>query len=96
MKRLETKCLTLGLLIDREIRPDLLVHCSSSAVLLSDKQDPSLASDFSCLCKHFLKEVVSAMGMYLKCLHYLMEAFLLNSSSPEVRVFKVWYCKTFL
>ena len=110
IKMLDTKCLALGLDLHKEkefmirwdyvfelikIRPDLLVHCSLSAVLLSDKQDPSLASELSCLYKHFFKEGYSAMGMYLKCIHYLMDAYLNKYLSPEERVFKVWYCKTF-
>ena len=58
-------------------------------------EDPSLASELSCLYKHFFKEGYSAMGMYLKCIHYLMDAYLNKYLSPEERVFKVWYCKTF-
>ena len=37
----------------------------------------------------------SAMGMYLKCIHYFMKAFFDKCLSPEERVFKMWYCKTF-
>ena len=68
-------------------------HCSLSAVLLSDNQDPSLATDISCLYLHFLDAGYHAMGMYLKCLHYLMEAFLDKDASPEKRAFKVSYSK---
>ena len=35
------------------------------------------------------------MGMYLKCMQFLMETFLNKSLPPDQRVFKAWYAKTF-
>ena len=109
MKRTKTKCLVLGVDPKREKKlsvrwdyafqfidahPQLLVHCRLSAVLMTDKQDPSLPTDLSCLYKFFVEENFLAMGMYLKCLHYLMEAFLNKELSPNERVYKAWYSKT--
>ena len=79
MKRTETKCLVFGVDPKREKKlsvrwdyvfqfidahPELLVHCRLSAVLMTDKQDPSLPTDLSCLYKFFVEENFLAMGMY--------------------------------
>ena len=68
MKRTETKCLMLGVDPDREKQlcvrwdfifecfgtcADLLVHCRLSAVLMSDRQDPSLSTDLSSWYMYF-------------------------------------------
>lgn len=74
----------------------LIQHSSLSAVNLTDRQDPSLVGDLSCLYKYFLKEGYSATGMFLKCIQFLCEAFLDKNLSPAERVFKAYYCKTFL
>ena len=37
-----------------------------------------------------------ATGMYFKALHYLCAAFLDKSLDPYERVYKAWWCKTFL
>jgi hypothetical protein len=51
-----------------EKRPELLAESSLSALLVSDKQDPSLVIDISALYKHFLDAGYSALGMYLKAI----------------------------
>ena len=37
-----------------------------------------------------------ATGMYFKALHYLCADFLDKSLDPYERVYKAWWCKTFL
>ena len=106
----ETKCLTLGddPLREKELvvrwdhiwdffatRPELLQHCSLSAIVVKDKQDPSLVTDLTCLYKYFLSEGYLALGMYLKCTHFLCEAFLDKELSPMERVYKAYYAKAF-
>lgn len=56
--------------------PELLQHCGLSSINLTDKQDPSLVTDLSCLWKYFIKYGYSALGMYLRCTQYICEAFL--------------------
>ena len=76
--------------------PELLQYSSLSAVNMTDKQDPSLVGDITCLYEHFLKQGYSAMGMYLKCIKFLCESFLDKNCSPDERVYRAYYCKTFL
>lgn len=66
-----------------------------SGVNMTDKQDPSLVTDISRLYKHFLEQGYSATGMYLKCIQLLGESFMEKSLSPEERVYRAYYCKTF-
>ena len=107
----ETKCLSLGIDPSREKelivrwdlvcvlftnRPELLQHCSLSALIVKDKQDPSLVTDLTCLYKYFLEEGYTALGMYLKCTHWLCEAFLVKNMSPMERLHRAaYYAKTF-
>jgi hypothetical protein len=42
-----------------------------------------------------LREGYSVTGLYLKSIHFLAEAFLDKDLSPEQRVEKAWYCKSF-
>ena len=73
----------------------MLAHTTLSALNLTDRQDPSLVSDLTCLHKYFLKEGYSATALYFRSLQYLAEAFLDKSLSPEERVEKAYYCKSF-
>ena len=106
----ESRCLALGLDISIEEslvmrwdyvykliikNPQLLQHCSLSGLNFTDKQDPSLVADVSCLYKYFLDAGYSALGMYLKCTHLLIEAFLDKSLTPEERIYKAYYTKSF-
>lgn len=106
----ETKCLFLGddpsrekeLMVRWDLvwdlftnKPELLQHCSLSALVVKDKQDPSLVTDLTCLYKYFLEEGYHALGMYLKCTHWLCEAFLDKDLSPMERVYRAYYAKSF-
>ena len=106
----ETKCLSLGndpsrekeLMVRWDLvwdlftkRPELLQHCSLSALIVKDKQDPSLVTDLTRLYKYFFEEGYTALGMYLKCTHWLCEAFLVKNMSPMERLHRAYYAKTF-
>lgn len=52
----------------------MLAYTSLSALNLTDRQDPSLVPDLSCLYKYFLREGYSAIGLYLKSIHFIAEA----------------------
>ena len=72
---------------------ELMLHSSLSAVNVSDKQDPSLVADVTCLHMYFTKYGYLAIGVYLKALQYLLEAFLQKDLSPYERTYKVWWTK---
>ena len=75
--------------------PELLQHCGLSSINLTDKQDPSLVTDLSCLWKYFVKYGYPALGMYLRCTQYICEAFLDKIFAPLDRLYKAWYAKMF-
>ena len=79
-----------------EKRPYLLQASSLSALIISDKQDPSLVIDISSLYKHFLEEGYHGLGMYLKSIFLLTEAFYDKTLTPQERMYRAWFCKTFL
>ena len=70
-------------------------YSSLSAVNVTDKQDPSFVTDISRLHEHFTAHGYKAMGMYLKAVHILCDAFLDKKLDPVQRVYKVWWAKTF-
>lgn len=59
--------------------------------IVSDKQDPSLVIDISALYKHFLDAGYAALAIF-----YLTEAFYNKSLTPTERMYRAWFCKTFL
>ena len=77
------------------LHPELMKHCSLSGIDLSDKQDPSQATELFSLYKYFIRAGYHAMGMFLKCAHYIAEAFLDKSLDPYSRLYRVWFAKTF-
>ena len=77
-------------------RPELLVHSGMGAVVVRDLQDPSLVADISSLWKHFIEAGFTATGLYFKAVQYLCEAFMSKTLSPEERITRAWYVKTFL
>ena len=110
VKRLETRCLSLGIVSGKEehclIRWDLvynffqthkevMLHSSISAVNVTDKQDPSQVTDISQLYELFIFHGYTALGLYFKAVHFLAEAFLDKEINPYERVYKAWWCKNF-
>ena len=110
VKRLETRCLSLGkaktmekesmirwdLVYDLfESHKEVMLHSSLSAVNVTDKQDPSLVIDISRLYELFLFHGYTALGLFFKATHFIAEAFLDKELDPYERVYKVWWAKTF-
>ena len=75
--------------------PKFLMACGKSAVNLTDKQDPSLVADLACLYQYFLDHKMFAMGIYLKAVYLLLEAFYHPSLTPSERMCRAWYTKSF-
>ena len=101
VKYTETRCLMLGVDPDREEQlvvrwdyildlvnkdPNIFTACTLSAINLTDRQDPSLVSDLSSCYKFFLQAGYFAMGIYMKALQLLCEAFLDQDLTPYERV----------
>ena len=76
-------------------RQEILTHCTISSLNLSDKQDPSMAVELFTLYDYFFAEGYTAMGMFLKAGHFMMEAFLRKDIDPYRRVYLAWYAKSF-
>ena len=75
---------------------ELFENCSSlSALVISDRQDPSLVADIACLYKRFIYEGYHALGMYLKAVQYLTESFYHQNMTPEEKLYRAWWAKTF-
>jgi hypothetical protein len=106
----ETRCLVLGLDIDRESEltmrwdyvfqlfgkyPEVMKDSSLSGLLVSDRSDPSLVADIACLYRLFLHEGYNALGMYLKAIQFLTESFYDKDLTPEEKVYRAWWSKTF-
>jgi hypothetical protein len=79
-----------------EKEPLFIVNSSKSAVNHSDKQDPSLVADIAHLYGAFIDEEMFAMGIYLKSIQCLTEAFFDDNLTPGERIQKAWYTKTLL
>ena len=74
---------------------EAMKHSTLSALLVSDKQDPALVGEITSLYKWFIKTGFYALGLYLKAIQFLTECFYDKTLTPEVKIYRAWWAKTF-
>ena len=66
-----------------------------SSLLLLDKQDPSVAAEFSRVHDDFEALGYKSMAGYLKCMNFLIMAFFDKSIDMKQRIIYIWTARTF-
>eukprot|EP00116_Pleurobrachia_bachei_P001650 sb/3461912/ len=70
-------------------------NMSLSGLLITDRQDPSIVADICCHYQVFVNNGYYALGLYMKAIQFLTEAFYDRSLWPEERIWKASWVKTF-